>query len=195
MPTAVPPGLHRRAAVAALLVALLAVALAACSGDADADTSSSTTAPVATADRDAYVRAVRAGVGETIAKGGASDDQVACIAAVWVDVIGTDAFASRQITPDQVAASSFSYGTLGITDAQADRLLDAFGTCGVDLVAFTLDALAPLVDEAQFACIAGKVSVEEGRAIGRGLLVGGEAANAGTAAIGDIAASCGIDLG
>lgn len=177
------------------VAAALALLVAGCSDGSDG-AAPTTTGPAAPGvGRDDYVRAVRAGVGETIAKGGASDDQVACIAEVWVDVIGTDAFASRQITPDQVAAPSFSYGTLGITDPQADDMLDAFGTCGVDLVSFTLDALAPLVDEAQFACIAGKVTVEEGRAIGRGLLVGGEAANEGTKQIGDIAAGCGIDLG
>ena len=119
---------------------------------------------------------------------------MACIAEVWVDVIGPETFAAEGIVPDQVAASSFAYGTLGITDPQADDLLDAFGTCGVDLVTFTLDALAPLVDEEQFACITSKVTPDQGRAIGRGLLVGGADADAGMATIADIAATCGIAL-
>lgn len=196
-PASRPCPVRRAVVVLAVGVVLAGVSgLSGCSKGSDGGASpSSTTAPVAAGSRDSYVQAVRAGVGETLAKGGASDDEVACIAEVWVDVIGTDAFTSRAISAEEVAAPSFSYGALGITDAQADRLLDAFGTCGVDLVSFTLDALAPLVDEEQFACITSKVTPEQGRAIGRGLLVGGAEADAGTKAIGDIAASCGIDLG
>lgn len=187
-------GRARRAVALAVAGAVL-LGAAGCSGDGSDGASSTTTTPAASgAARDDYVRAVRAGVGTTIAKGGASDDEVACIAEVWVDVIGVDAFASRSITADQVAAPSFAYGTLGITDDQADDLLDAFGTCGVDLVTFTLDALAPLVNEEQFACITAKVTPEQGRAIGRGLLVGGAEADAGIAELTDIAAGCGIEL-
>lgn len=198
-PARAPRG--RRAAVLAVLAVALGVT-SGCSSDDDASppasftaASSSTTAVAPGAmDRDSYVRAVQAGVGTTMAKGGASDDEVACIAQVWVDVIGVDTFVARGIVAEQVATSSFSYGTLGITDTQADDLLDALGTCGVDLVAFTLDALAPLVDEEQFACITSKVTPDEGRAIGRGLLVGGAEADAGIATISDIAARCGIAL-
>lgn len=195
MPHAGParPTRARRAAVLVVLAVVLG-AVVGCSGGDDDSAPSSTTTAAGAADRDAYVRAVQAGVGTTMAKGGASDDEVACIAEVWVDVIGPETFVAKGIVADQVAAPSFAYGALGITDAQADDLLDAFGTCGVDLVTFTLDALAPLVDEEQFACITSKVTPDQGRAIGRGLLVGGDAANAGIATISEIAASCGIAL-
>lgn len=185
-------------AVALVLVVAVFLGVAGCSGDGSDGASSTTTAPgvpaAQGASRDDYVRAVRAGVGTTIAKGGASDDEVACIAEVWVDVIGVEAFTSRDITADQVSSPSFAYGTLAMTGSQADDLLDAFGTCGVDLVTFTLDALAPLVDEEQFACITSKVTPDQGRAIGRGLLVGGADADAGIQALTDIAATCGIVL-
>lgn len=196
MPVAGPvrPPRGRRAAALALVAAGLLGGVAGCSGDSEDATPSTTTTAEGAADRAAYVRAVQAGVGTTIAKGGASDAEVACIAEVWVDVIGPETFAAKGIVADQVAAPSFAYGALGITDPQADDLLDAFGTCGVDLVTFTLDALAPLVDEEQFACITSKVTPDQGRAIGRGLLVGGTEADAGIATIGEIAANCGIAL-
>lgn len=209
MPAASParPGRRRGAVPAALVLAVATLAGAAgCSGGSSdgastattRTTTTTTTTSTATAaagsSRDDYVRAVQAGVGTTLAKGGASDDEVACIAEVWVDVIGPDTFASKGIVADEVASPSFAYSTLGITDAQADDLLDAFGTCGVDLVGFMVDALAPLVDEQQFACVASKVSPEQGRAIGRDLLVGGADADAGVEALGAIAAECGIDL-
>ena len=197
-------GKVRRAVAVVVVASALAVGAASCSSDpggsstgstvemGGAPSTSSTTSTTVVADRAGYAAAIGEGLDRSVIGDSTSADQARCVGELWVDVIGVDAFASHSFPPDRVARGAIDYAVLGLTDEQADRLIDAFATCGVDLFRFVFGSLGPTVGEDQATCLREQVGDDLRREVLRGLLTEGKAPADTVEPLTSIAQACGI---
>lgn len=176
---------------ALLLVAALSLVLAACSSDgsdgaADGGTAgsdaTSTSSPgptattaasapdtpfdPATATREAYVDALDDALGDGSADDGqivVTGEQAVCIAPLWIDAITVDALVADEVSPDLLADPGYRFGPLGLSEEQADAMLDAYATCGADVYGLFALALTPDQDVPIQTCAVGKMDHELAR--------------------------------
>ena len=148
-----------RGALAVAPVGLLTLSAAACGDDDDkgrrrrrgrtttAATSGSTGGSsgggdASSATEDDYLAAIEA---QFTATGGDSleltDEQAECVAPKWLDVITVDKLKEKGITPDDVRADTDNekLATLGLSEADAEKMYAAFGDCDVDVQAKVAD--------------------------------------------------------
>lgn len=176
-----------RRTVLGVVAALVLLAGCGSSGSEDrsdggASSASSTTAPSSdtTADGDetttttddgdapdskeAYVQAVAESMREVDDEEFPIDDEQAdCLAPLWVDAIGYETLLDAKVTPEVLGGTED-----GETDAKfedvvdrprAEKLVDTFGQCGVDLEDFFFEGLASdgSATPAQIDCIRGRL--------------------------------------
>ena len=97
--------------------------------------------------RDAYVEAVADAMREVEDTDfPIDDDQADCLAPRWVDAIGYETLLDAGVTPEVLGGSEDGDTTAEFEDVvdrpRAERLVDAFGDCGIDLESFFYDGLA-----------------------------------------------------
>lgn len=160
---------HRsRRAVFGVLAALVLVVLAGCSADgsddAADDAETSTTAPSsdttdgerttttteaaggATGSEQAYIEAVADAMREVEDPTFPIDDEQAdCLAPRWVDAIGYQTLLDAGVTPEVLGGSEDGDTSAEFEDvvdrARAEKLVDAFGDCDLDLEQFFYEGL------------------------------------------------------
>jgi hypothetical protein len=146
-----------RGAFAVAAVGLLTLSAAACGDDDDKGSDAATTTAAtsgstgATSGGDAssateadYVAAIEAqftSTGDNSME--LTDDQAACVAPKWLDVITVDKLEAKGITPDDVRADTDNekLATLGLSDADAEKMYAAFGDCDIDVRAKVADSM------------------------------------------------------
>lgn len=73
------------------------------------------------------------------------DDQADCLAPRWVDAIGYETLLDAGVTPEVLGGSEDGDTTAEFEDVvdrpRAEKLVDAFGACGIDLDEFFYDSL------------------------------------------------------
>jgi hypothetical protein len=167
-----------RGALALGAVALLTLSAAACGdddddkgGDAATTTAASTSGSsggssggdASSATEQHYVAAIEA----QFTNGGAdslqmTDEQAACVAPKWLDVIGVDRLKEKGVTPDDIRADTDNekLSTLSLGDDDATKMYDAYGECDVDVraqFARSFAASAELPDDVE-ECVGDAVS-------------------------------------
>jgi len=164
-----------RGALAIATVGLLTLSAAACGDDDDSGGDAATTTggasattsgstggtsggDASSATEDDYLAAIESQFTQT---GDDSlqmtDEQAGCVAPKWLDVIGVDRLKEQGITPDDVRSDTDNekLSTLGLTEADGDKLYDAYGECDVDVreqfvksVASSTEAAEDCLDDA-----------------------------------------------
>jgi hypothetical protein len=72
-----------------------------------------------------------------------TDEQAECVAPKWLDVITVDKLKEKGITPEQVQSDTDNekLATLGLSDADAEKMYAAFGDCDVDVRAKVAESI------------------------------------------------------
>jgi hypothetical protein len=136
-----------RGAVAIAAVGLLA--LAACGDDDDSGSDAATTTAASSgttggssggdasgATEEEYLAAIET---QFTSSGPDSlqmtEEQAKCAAPKWLDVITVEKLKEKGITPDDVKSDTDNeqLASLGLTEADADKMYDAYGECDVDV--------------------------------------------------------------
>ena len=154
-----------RGVVAVGLVGLLTVAAAACGDDDDGGTGATTTGgasatttggssasggDASSATEEDYLAAIEA---QFTASGPDSleltDEQAGCVAPKWLDVITVDKLKAQGVTPDDVRADTDNekLATLGLSDADAEKMYAAFGECDVDVRAKVGESMVASIEQ------------------------------------------------
>jgi hypothetical protein len=121
-----------------LTIAALAVAGTACSDDGGGGG--------LTAEEQAYVDAMVAAAdededGESDLLDIAGEDETRCFASEWITIIGVDRLEAAGIDPEEFAGDDVSFEELGLERDEADELIDAFGSCDIDLRDAMIDSM------------------------------------------------------
>jgi len=82
------------------------------------------------------------------------EDEAACVAPLWVDVIGVDALQAAGLTTDDVADPAFDGSVIDIDEDQGQEMVDAFETCDVDIYALFAESLTGGLTPEQQSCVA-----------------------------------------
>jgi hypothetical protein len=88
-----------------------------------------------------------------------TDEQAGCVAPKWLDVIGVDKLKEKGITPEDVKSDTDNeqLATVGLTEAEGDKLYDAYGECDVDVREQFIKSIASST-EASEDCLADALS-------------------------------------
>lgn len=110
-------------------------------------TSSTTADAGSTASRQEYVEAVAEAMRSVEDTNFPIDDeQAGCLAPKWVDAIGYETLVDAGVTPEVLGGGEDGDTTAEFQDvvdrARAEKLVDAFGACGIDLEDFFYESLA-----------------------------------------------------
>lgn len=62
-----------------------------------------------------------------------SPEQIQCLAEEWVGIVGVEAFAAADVTPEDIRADEGDFDDLDLDESTAGEMTDALGTCGVDI--------------------------------------------------------------
>lgn len=87
------------------------------------------------------------------------DEQAGCLAPAWVDAIGYETLIDAGVTPEVLGGAENGDTTASFEDvvdrAMAERLVAAFGKCGIDLEQFFFDSMASgdSMTPKQLACL------------------------------------------
>jgi hypothetical protein len=147
-----------RGRIALGVVGVLAMStIAACGGDDDSSTASTTSAQAsatttggtssggADASEDDYIAAIVAEFrGDDPSQLQLSEEQAGCVAPKWLDVITVERLHDKGITPAEISSNSDNsqLSSIGLSDAEAGKMVDAFGECDVDLHTKFVDSMA-----------------------------------------------------
>jgi len=69
-------------------------------------------------------------------------DQVACLADGWVRSIGVGAFQKAGLSPDDIKNDDGDFDNLDLSEAQAEKMVDVYDTCGIDIKELMLKSFA-----------------------------------------------------
>lgn len=119
-----------------------------------------------------------------------TEEQATCVAPKFVDAITAETLNEHDITTDDVADPGFDGSGLGLTEAQGEQLVDAFGACDVDIVALFAESLTMGMTTDQQACAAENVDPDLTRALLVKTFSTGESDAEFEAVIGDLTAAC-----
>ena len=93
-------------------------------------------------------------------------DQVSCLAKGWVHSLGVSAFEKAGLSPDDIAKDDGGFQDLHISKAQAERMVDVYGNCGIDIKAMMLKSFASDTSKPeQQACIENKLTDDAVRSL------------------------------
>jgi hypothetical protein len=81
------------------------------------------------------------------------DDQAACVAEAWIDIIGTDTIDEADFSVSDLEDPDFNWDQLGLESSQGEDLVDAFGDCGYDIYAALDEVLLGGLEDDQKACL------------------------------------------
>lgn len=86
-----------------------------------------------------------------------TDAEAECLAPLWLETITVDAFREADITPEDLASDTTDVDLEPLLDQdQGIEMVEAFGTCGIDLEQIFLDGLTGegSIEAGQVACLA-----------------------------------------
>lgn len=107
-------------------------------------------------DADDYAAALAVGLTANAGEEGeldVTDEEAACVAPAWVDIIGVDAFVETGTAPAELEESNFVFADLELDDEQGLAMIDAFDDCDVDVLTQIRDVLSADLDATQAACL------------------------------------------
>ena len=82
-----------------------------------------------------------------------SKQQVQCLAATWVPIIGVDTLKAQGITPEKLAQADSDITDLNLDEPTARKMVESMPTCGIDLAETLLAGMQSSTTPEQAACI------------------------------------------
>lgn len=82
-----------------------------------------------------------------------SKQQVQCLAATWVPIIGVDTLNAQGITPEKLAKSDSDITDLNLDEPTARKMVESMPSCGIDLAETLLAGMLSSTTPEQAACI------------------------------------------
>lgn len=82
-----------------------------------------------------------------------SKQQVQCLAATWVPIIGVDRLNAQGITPEKLAKSDSDITDLNLDEPTARKMVESMPSCGIDLAETLLAGMMSSTTPEQAACI------------------------------------------
>lgn len=123
---------------------------------ADGDTTTTEGDGPVDGDADDYAAALQVGLTANAGEEGeldVTDEEAACVAPAWVEIIGVDTFTEAGTAPADLEESNFAFAELGLDDDQGLAMIDAFDDCDVDVLTQIRDVLSADLDATQTACL------------------------------------------
>jgi len=90
-----------------------------------------------------------------------SEEQATCVAPKVVDAVTVEALQSGDAGTGDIADPGFDWSDLGMTEAQAQDAIDAFGACDVDLTALFAESLTIGLTAEQQSCVKDNVDGDQ----------------------------------
>lgn len=90
-----------------------------------------------------------------------TEEQATCVAPKVVDAVTVDGLQSGDASTDDISDPGFDWSDLGMTKAQAQDAIDAFGACDVDLSALFAESLTIGLTAEQQSCVADNVDADQ----------------------------------
>ncbi|WP_421121121.1 hypothetical protein ACE2AJ_07585 [Aquihabitans daechungensis] len=94
-----------------------------------------------------------------------TEEEAACVAPRFVDVITAEALREGEVTPADVEDPSFEPSDVGLSVDQGTQLVDAFGACDVDIIALFVESFTLGMTPEQQACAAENVDPDLTKAL------------------------------
>lgn len=126
----------------------------------------STTTSEPDGDAAAYAEALATGLSSGDAEDGdliLSSDEAECVAPDWIDIIGVETLTDADVTPGDLEDPDYQFADLGLDTDTGGEMIDAFGTCDVDIIDEFYETLSAGLDDEQVACLTEELGDDQAR--------------------------------